>query len=72
MSNSIITLSIPDESALIKLHTKLQKKDIASSLFREPDINDEATSLCLYGTTQIRKSLSHLPLSLKHLNYENA
>jgi glutathione peroxidase len=33
-------------------------------LFYEPDISSE-TSLCLYGTPDIRKKLSHLKLLLK-------
>jgi hypothetical protein len=34
------------------------------SLFFEPDI-DGYTSMAVYGTPQIRKKLSYLPLSLK-------
>lgn len=34
-------------------------------MFFEPDV-DQFTSVCLYGTPQIRKSLSHLPLALKN------
>jgi hypothetical protein len=32
--------------------------------FFEPDVN-EFTSICLYADSKIRKSLSHLPLTLK-------
>ena len=64
-SNSIITLSIKDESALIKLHNKLERQGIPCSIFHEPDIDNQATSLCLFGTPEVRKQLSHLPLSLK-------
>jgi predicted dithiol-disulfide oxidoreductase (DUF899 family) len=35
--------------------------------FFEPDV-DEFTSICLYARPQIRKSLSHLPLTLKNLS----
>jgi hypothetical protein len=38
-------------------------------MFFEPDVN-EFTSLCVYGTPEIRKKLSHLPLSLKSKNNE--
>ena len=63
-SNSIISLSIRDEESLIKLYHKLQ---ILSEvvLFTEPDIDNQATSLCVYGTKHVRKMLSNLPLSLK-------
>src|SRR5690606_37745863 len=30
--------------------------------FYEPDLNDELTSICLFGDSTIRKKLSHLPL----------
>jgi len=35
---------------------------------------NEWTSICLYGTPEIRKTLSSLPLALKNLNkdYEKA
>jgi len=61
-SNSIICLSIKDEETLLKLHEKLSKKT-ASSSFYEPDVN-AFTAICVYGTPEIRKSLSHLPLVL--------
>lgn len=66
-SNSIICLSIPDETELLKLYDKF--KEVTPSIkFFEPDI-DSYTSICLYGTEKIRKSLSNLPLSLKE--YKN-
>jgi len=39
-------------------------------MFFEPDV-DEFTSVCLYGTPKIRKSLSQLPLALKNKTKEN-
>lgn len=63
-SNSIISLSISSEEKLIKLYQKLSNKTEAV-IFREPDINNQATSITLLGTPKIRKKLSHLPLSLK-------
>jgi hypothetical protein len=38
-------------------------------VFFEPDI-DGHTSLCLYGTPEIRKALSNLPLALKQKTNE--
>ncbi len=63
-SNSIICLSIKDEEELLKLYEKLKSKNIEVVSFYEPDI-DAYTSICLYGTSDIRKKLSWLPLSLK-------
>ena len=63
-SNSIICLSVKDESELQKLYDKF--KDLTPSvIFYEPDV-DEMTSICLYGTSEIRKKLRSLPLLLKN------
>ena len=61
-SNSIICLSVKNEEELLKLFEKLAKKTPSSS-FYEPDVN-AFTAICVYGTPEIRKSLSHLPLVL--------
>jgi len=63
-SNSIICLSVPNEESLLKLHKKFKNRT-ESSLFYEPDVN-AYTSVCLYGSPDIRKKLSHLPLILKN------
>ena len=63
-SNSIICLSCKTEEQLLKLYEKYSQLTPAVKFF-EPDVN-EFTSICLYGTPQIRKSLSHLPLALKN------
>lgn len=65
-SNSIICLSVKDEFELERLYEKF--KDLTQSvIFYEPDV-DERTSLCLYGTADIRKKLRSLPLLLKNNN----
>jgi len=61
-SNSIICLSVKNEEELLKLFEKLARKTPSSS-FYEPDVN-AFTAICVYGTPEIRKSLSHLPLVL--------
>lgn len=67
-SNSIICLSAKSQEHLLKLYEKYSRLTQAT-LFFEPDV-DEYTSLCLYGTPEIRKALSHLSLSLKQKNNE--
>jgi hypothetical protein len=65
-SNSIICLSVKDEIELKNIHHKF--KDLTPNvIFYEPDV-DEMTSLCLYGTPDIRKKLRSLPLLLKNNN----
>lgn len=63
-SNSIICLSAKSQDHLLTLYEKYQSLTPAVK-FYEPDV-DEWTSICLYGTQKIRKSLSHLPLLLKN------
>jgi len=63
-SNSIICLSVKDEVELKKLYEKF--KDLTPSvIFYEPDV-DEMTSLCLYGTPDVRRKLKSLPLLLRN------
>ncbi len=68
-SNSIISLQIPDEQSLLKLHKKLKNLGCHISLFFEPDIN-AYTSFCFYAIPDIRRKLSHLPLILKERKEE--
>ena len=63
-SNSIICLSCKSEAQLLKLYEKYSELTPAVKFF-EPDV-DQWTSICIYGTPEIRKSLSHLPLALKN------
>ena len=64
-SNSIVCLSATSEEHLLKLYEKYSKLTPTVKFF-EPDI-DQYTSICLYGTPEIRKKLSSLPLALKKL-----
>jgi len=63
-SNSIICLSCKSEKDLLKIYEKYSVLTKVVKFF-EPDVN-EYTSICLYGTKDIRRRLSHLPLALKN------
>lgn len=65
-SNSIITLAIKDEQSLIALYERLKEKTPYITAFYEPDIQDQMTAICVYGTPEIRKLLSNIPLALKN------
>lgn len=54
-------MGVKDEKELLKIYQKFKGKT-EISIFSEPDINNQFTSLCLYGDSSIRKKLSHLPL----------
>jgi peptidyl-tRNA hydrolase len=65
-SNSIICLSAKNKEHLQTIYEKFLRMT-PTVIFYEPDV-DEHTSICLYGTPDVRKKLSHLPLSLKKQN----
>jgi hypothetical protein len=54
-------LGVKNEEELIKYFLKF-KEITPSVIFYEPDYNNQATSICLYGTMGVRKKLKHLPL----------
>lgn len=60
-SNSIICLQVNNETQLLEYYNKLSKLTSVVK-FNEPDINDEATSICLYADKDVRKKVSSLPL----------
>jgi len=60
-SNSIIVLSVKDEKELKSLFIKLKRLSAETIIFYEPDVS-ALTSLCVYGSPEIRKKLSYLPL----------
>lgn len=63
-SNSIICLAAKSEEHLLKLYEKYSRITPCVKFF-EPDVN-EYTSICLYATPAIRKTLASLPLTLKN------
>lgn len=64
-SNYIVSLSIKNEFKLEHLLKKLELYGAKVVGFREPDIGDELTSLCFYGTPELRKITNKLNLALK-------
>ena len=60
-SNSIICLSVKDESELDTLYKKLSKLTVVTK-FYEPDLDNQLTSICLVVEPHIRRKLSYLPL----------
>lgn len=59
-SNSIICLSVKNEFELEKYYHKFKDRT-DTVIFYEPDVHEQ-TSLCLYGTPEIRKQLKKLKL----------
>ena len=63
-SNYLISLSVDNEEKLQRLFYKLQDNGAVVVAFTEPDINDQLTSICYYGTPELRKLTQNLDLAL--------
>jgi hypothetical protein len=64
-SNSIVCLSVKDEQSLLKLSEKLSFEGIKHVLFREPDIQNQITSIAIEPCDRAKKICSNMPLALK-------
>lgn len=71
VSNYLGFLSTQNEQSLQSLILRLQAKDIAISIFREPDINNQVTAIAIAPSEESRKLLSNLPNALKEYNNQN-
>jgi hypothetical protein len=63
-SNYLISLSTHDEQKLQRLYEKLKWRGANVVAFTEPDIGDQLTAICYYGTPEMRKITSNLKLAL--------
>jgi len=66
-SEYLVSLSIENEEKLQRLYYKLQDNGADVVAFKEPDIGDQLTSICYYGTPELRKITNKLELSLSKL-----
>ena len=65
ISQHVACLSIEDEESLLALAEKLRKKGVCVSVFREPDYNNQATSITVEACETAARFTTHLPLALK-------
>jgi len=65
-SNYLVSLSTQDENQLERLYWKLKDNGADVIRFTEPDIGDQLTSICYYGTPELRKITNRLNLALKN------
>lgn len=68
LSNYLIFLTTEDESSLEKLICKAESKGIKYTIFREPDIDNQITSVAFEPCELTRKLVSNLPLLGKDNN----
>lgn len=64
-SNYLVTLSVPDETALLQLSERLSKEGTKHTTFREPDYGNQVTAICIEPSVTVRKLCSNFPLALK-------
>ena len=68
-SKSVVCLSVADETELKTIVDRINPQISEHiSLFREPDLNDELTSIAIYAPYEVRKKLSSLPSALKEFS----
>lgn len=63
-SNYLVSLSTDNEDTLKNLYEKLKYHGANVIAFTEPDIDDQLTSICYYGTPELRKFTNKLNLAL--------
>jgi len=63
-SNYLISLSTDNEEKLQRLYYKLQDNGADVIGFNEPDIDNQLTAICYYGTPELRKITNKLNLAL--------
>lgn len=64
-SNYLAYLCVSNESELLVLIEKALIKEIKFSIFREPDIENQITGICLEPGIKSKKLCSNLKLALK-------
>jgi len=57
---------VNNEEQLQRLYYKLQDNGATVVAFHEPDIDNQLTSICYYGTPEMRKLTQKLELALKN------
>jgi hypothetical protein len=58
---------VDNEESLNDLYNKLKSNGAIVVAFHEPDIQDQLTSICYYGTPVMRKHTQKLDLALKEV-----
>lgn len=70
-SEYVISLSVDNEEKLQRLYYKLQDNGAIVVAFHEPDIDNQLTSICFYGTPEMRKLTQNLDLALSEVATNN-
>jgi len=65
-SNYLVSLSTDNEESLKELYNRLVHNGAHVVAFTEPDIDSQLTSICYFGTPEMRKLTEKLDLALKN------
>jgi hypothetical protein len=66
-SNYLTVLNVRDEEHLVEISGKLSDRGIQHVSFREPDIDNQLTSIAVLSNDVLHKVTSSLPLALKKI-----
>ena len=69
-SNYVVCLSVKDENELMLLARKLETNNVKHVIFREPDFDNQATSISIEPCDKGKKLVSNLPLMFKEKQVE--
>lgn len=64
-SNFLVVVAVPDEHALAELAARATEEGIATTLVREPDLDDQLTAMALAPGCEARRLCAEFPLALK-------
>jgi len=67
-SKTIVFLSVESIAELEKLRENLLGNKIPFAGFREPDLNNQLTSLCIISTNKTKQLCKNLPLALSEFS----
>ena len=65
-SEYVVSLSVSNEEQLQRLYYKLLDNAANVVAFHEPDIQNQLTSICYYGTPELMRLTQKLDLSFKN------
>lgn len=65
ISNYIVVLSVKDQDELKKLIQKCWDSKLIFTAFREPDLNNDFTAICIEPSDETARITSSLPLAFK-------
>ena len=66
-SRYLACLAAPNEDELVKLAMRCEDRELAYSIFREPDFDNAITAIAIEPTREGRRVTSNYPLALRDI-----